>query len=95
MTGWDPDLHARQARASGGPSAEALAHAAFEGRAGSDDVLGPHVLHRMKPLVIVALIVALGLVLGLYSPVPGLGVVLTIGGMMAAPVIVLRVWLGG
>jgi hypothetical protein len=93
MGGWDNDIHWRQARRSDSPGPESITHAAFEGRAGCDELTDLRGWVRFRPLLVVALLVVLGPLLVLFSPLPGLGLILTLGAMMAAPTVVLNVWL--
>lgn len=50
---------------------------------------------RWRPLVLPLAVLLVGLVLGMWGPLPGLGMVLVLGGMMATPVVAARALLSG
>jgi hypothetical protein len=49
----------------------------------------------LKPMIVALCALALGFLLALVGPVPGLGVFIIIGAALAVPLIALQAWLGG
>lgn len=80
---WNEDLRRRQAAGDTG-------HAVL----GSPDRIAATTRAKWKPAILSVAVLALGLLLAFVGPVPGLGVILIIGGGLALPVSVVMVLLG-
>jgi hypothetical protein len=91
---WNSDVHWRQARADDGAvPQEGILHAAFEGDGAGTDSLMAGSWRRWRPLLAMLGLLLLGVALVLYSPLPGLGLVLVLGVSIGAPVTVMMIWL--
>lgn len=94
MGGWDPDLRNQQHHGQRDhPDGHAITHGALDGRASTDGVQSA-ALARWRPLLVAVAAVVTGIALAQLSPIPGVGLILVIGAMMAGPVVVLRAWMG-
>lgn len=91
---WDSDVRRRQAHAGeGAVTKEGILHAAFEGDGAGTDALGAGSWRRWQPLLLVIGLLMLGVALVLFSPIPGLGLVLVLGTSIGAPITILMIWL--
>ena len=96
MAEWDPDLRRRQQRGDIPTQSEMLTGVMGDGMGlmpfdgGTGTKTG---WRRWRPMLVPVVLLLLGLILGMWGPLPGLGLFLMIGGAMAVVVVSVQVFL--
>ena len=91
---WNSDLHRRQGDGrEDAVTQEAILHAAFEGRGPGTDSSAVGSWRRWRLALLLGACLVLGVALVLFSPLPGLGLMLVLGVAAGVPLMALVIWL--